>query len=76
MDIKESRIMTFGYDANVLSMERVTSERLTRMLFSSLCDLRIQTATEERAIIFVCHGFGGLLVKNVRFLSRDRVPKR
>ncbi|KAH0429465.1 hypothetical protein CcaCcLH18_08385 [Colletotrichum camelliae] len=74
-DIPDARILTFGYDADVVNWwEPASNNRIgnhAENLLGSLTRLRERTDTEERKIIFVMHSLGGLVVQNVLDLSRS-----
>lgn len=63
-DLPTARIMTYGYDADVLHLTRVAGQNTIRehakTLINDLSALR--TDTVGRPIIFVVHSLGGLVI--------------
>lgn len=59
--IPESRILSFGYNASNASNTSVEDIAVT--LLSELFQLRRDTGTIDRALIFLASSFGGLLTK-------------
>ncbi|PVI04977.1 putative SesB-related regulatory protein [Periconia macrospinosa] len=74
-DIKDARIMSFGYDADVVrwfsaaSVNRVGNH--AEALLGALARQRERTDSDDRKIIFVMHSLGGLVVQNALALSRS-----
>lgn len=74
IDIPDARILSFGYDADVVgwcspaSKNRVGNH--AENLLGSVIRFRERTASEERSIIFIMHSLGGLVVQNALDLSR------
>jgi hypothetical protein len=68
-DIANSRILTFGYDADIAHFWAAASQNCIRNhainLTNALAQLRERTATEERPIVFVTHSLGGLVFEDV-----------
>ena len=68
-NVPKTRILTFGYDADVAhfwalaSNNRIGNHALN--LVNALAQVRERTETEERPIIFVTHGLGGLVFEDV-----------
>jgi pimeloyl-ACP methyl ester carboxylesterase len=72
-DIPDARILSFGYDANVVgwwtaaSVNRIGSH--AEALLGAVTRLRERTNSENRKIIFVMHSLGGLVVQSTLALS-------
>ena len=68
-----ARVMTYGYRAdNLLSPGEGTTDRIlpyANSLIAELCAERELSNAVDRPIIFVCHGFGGILLKRALVLS-------
>ncbi|KAK3368828.1 hypothetical protein B0T24DRAFT_630747 [Lasiosphaeria ovina] len=67
------RIITYDYDSTFWSLEFVTNRTLLHkagILIQRLAALRKGRAA-QRPIVFVCHGLGGLLVKNALVVASD-----
>ncbi|KAF1845108.1 uncharacterized protein K460DRAFT_354959 [Cucurbitaria berberidis CBS 394.84] len=67
--VSKSRILTLGYYSNFVSFAGgvVTQNRIediSASLLASIADLRRDTKTESRPIIFICHSLGGLVCAN------------
>jgi hypothetical protein len=68
-DVPRTRILTFGYDADVAhfwaqsSQNRIGDHALN--LVNSLAQLRERSDTEDRPIIFAVHSLGGLVLEDV-----------
>ena len=66
-DIPEARILTFGYDADVVNVWNPASRsRLSNHAENMIANLvrkRERTGTETRKILFVAHSLGGLVTE-------------
>ena len=78
LDTSDARIMTWEYDS-----EYQTARHFTRMmmhshpnsLLSALYSLRQDTKSNNRPIVFMCHSFGGLVVKEALVQASMAIPK-
>ena len=74
-DIPDCRILTFGYDADVVKVwQQVSGARLSnhgKDLVADLAGLRNETETSDRSIVFVAHSLGGLVVQSALGHSRN-----
>ncbi|KAG9229223.1 Alpha/Beta hydrolase protein, partial [Amylocarpus encephaloides] len=74
-DIPKTRIMTFGYDADVVHFWAMASQNSignhALKLVNSLAQIRERTETEDRPIIFVTHSLGGLVFEDAMLLSKN-----
>ncbi|KAI0898840.1 hypothetical protein F4806DRAFT_455761 [Annulohypoxylon nitens] len=75
-DIENARILTFGYDADVVHLfkpaGRNSLSNHARNLLNDLVAKRYDTASQgSRKIIFVAHSLGGLVVKRAMALSEN-----
>ncbi|KAI9761776.1 MAG: hypothetical protein M1835_008116, partial [Candelina submexicana] len=74
-DVPRSRILTFGYDADVThfwamaSNNRIGNHAMN--LVNALAQLRDRTETENRPIIFVTHSLGGLVFEDALLASKN-----
>ena len=74
-DIPDARVLSFGYDADVVcwfsaaSVNRISNH--AEALLGALTRRRERTNSEHRKIIFVMHSLGGLVVQNALALSRS-----
>jgi len=74
-DIPDARILSFGYDADVVhwfsaaSVNRIGNH--AEALLGALVRRRERTDSENRKIIFVMHSLGGLVVQNALALSKS-----
>jgi pimeloyl-ACP methyl ester carboxylesterase len=75
LDFPQARIMTYGYDADVVRFwTNASTNRLRdhgKSLATSLSDRRGTEDTEYRPIIFIVHSLGGLVCEQAFLLSRD-----
>ncbi|KGO72741.1 hypothetical protein PITC_057170 [Penicillium italicum] len=72
--IPTARILTFGYDANVGDWKGSQSSIANHAgnLLTALSTYRENDDTNERPIIFVCHGLGGLVCEDALLTSNQR----
>ncbi|KAL6890894.1 hypothetical protein GGI43DRAFT_209640 [Trichoderma evansii] len=65
-DLPTARIITYGYDADILNLTRVAGQNTVREHAKSLInDLgALRTDTVGRPIIFVVHSLGGLVIQD------------
>ncbi|MCJ1271350.1 hypothetical protein MMC22_011250 [Lobaria immixta] len=78
-DIPNSRILSFGYDADVVNFwSPVSQNRLGNHalnLLGGLTRLREKSDTEDRKIVFVAHSLGGLVTQDCLWTSRNHPEK-
>ena len=78
-DIRDARILAFGYDADVVNFWNPASQNRignhAENLLGALSRLRESTKSKRRAIIFIAHSLGGLVVENALRLSRLSAEK-
>lgn len=69
-DVPTARIMTFGYDADVVGIIKTAGSNTLRdhgkSLANDLAMRRARSNSTTRPLIFVAHSLGGLLVEQVR----------
>jgi protein SERAC1 len=69
-DLPSARIMTFGYDADVVGLIKTAGSNTLRdhgkSLATDVAMLRARSGSENRPLIFVAHSLGGLVVEQVR----------
>ncbi|KAK3358093.1 Alpha/Beta hydrolase protein [Lasiosphaeria hispida] len=74
-DIPKTRIVTFGYDADIAHFWAPASQNCIRNhainLANAIAQLRERTETENRPIIFVTHSLGGLVLEDAMLASRN-----
>ncbi|KAI9855850.1 MAG: hypothetical protein M1813_009369 [Trichoglossum hirsutum] len=72
-DISDTRILAFGYNADMVnfwnpaSQNRISNHALD--LLGDLSRLRLGTDSENRKIIFVAHSLGGLVTEDAIFIA-------
>ncbi|KAF4456159.1 Protein SERAC1 [Fusarium austroafricanum] len=72
--VNKARILSYGYDAYVVSKSSASSNRLVDHATNLLIDLtndRISCNASSRPLIFVAHSLGGLVCKEAVLLSRN-----
>ncbi|SLM34065.1 P-loop containing nucleoside triphosphate hydrolase, partial [Lasallia pustulata] len=78
-DVPNSRILSFGYDADVINFWTPTSQNRignhALNLLGGLTHLREKSDTENRKVIFVTHSLGGLFTQDCLCLSRSHPEK-
>ena len=69
-NLKQSRILTFSYNATVTALfGRTSSDRILQHAQTLIAELEADRTLEDaaqRPIIFICHSLGGIVVKRVR----------
>jgi len=74
-DIPNARILSFGYDADVIGFwNPVSNSRLSNHaenMVGGLVRKRERTNTQKRKILFVAHSLGGLVVEDAMTHSRN-----
>ncbi|KAJ5970512.1 WD40 repeat-like protein [Penicillium vulpinum] len=76
--LQQARILTYGYDAYVISKSKASRNRLIDHATNLLADLtsdRESCNASSRPLIFVVHSLGGLVCKKAILLSRNN-PER
>ncbi|KAJ2972222.1 hypothetical protein NUW58_g9231 [Xylaria curta] len=70
--LPQARIMTFGYDSSLLlSHAKGRIEDFSRDLLNRLWMLRQSPETKHRALVFVAHSLGGIVVKKALILAHE-----
>jgi protein SERAC1 len=76
--LKNARILTYGYDASVTIWLGPTSSdgilQHAHTLIAELVANRQLEGAMERPIIFIAHSLGGIVVKRVRNLASFNLP--
>ncbi|ORY14148.1 ribonuclease-like protein p/mrp subunit [Clohesyomyces aquaticus] len=78
-NLKQSRILTFGYDAAVAALlGKTSSDRILQhaqtLIAELVADRQLEDAA-QRPIIFICHSLGGIIVKRALAYSASRTSK-
>ena len=78
-DIPDARILSFGYDADIVNFwNPASNSRLSNhaeTMVDELARRRSRTSTESRKIIFVAHSLGGLVTERAISHSRTAVDE-
>ncbi|KAF2647563.1 ribonuclease-like protein p/mrp subunit [Lophiostoma macrostomum CBS 122681] len=78
-NLKESRILTFGYNAAVASLlGKTSSDRILQHAQTLVAELVADRELEDamqRPIIYICHSLGGIVVKRALAYSASRTSK-
>ncbi|KAH8882541.1 hypothetical protein GQ53DRAFT_733723 [Thozetella sp. PMI_491] len=78
-DISQARILSFGYDADFAHFLAATSTNRigehANNLANELAQIRETTDSAERAILFVAHSLGGLVVEDALLAAKDNSEK-
>lgn len=80
-DVPDSRILSFGYDADVVNLlggGPASNSRLSNhaeSLVGKLVRERERSGTETRKIIFVAHSLGGLVTEQALTHSRNSAER-
>ncbi|KAJ5372779.1 hypothetical protein N7517_004785 [Penicillium concentricum] len=72
--LQQARILTYGYDAYVVSKSTASSNRLSDHAANLLADLTTDRQccnASSRPLIFVAHSLGGLVCKQAILMSRN-----
>ncbi|KAH8900458.1 hypothetical protein GQ53DRAFT_128407 [Thozetella sp. PMI_491] len=73
--IPNARVLTFGYDANVVQWGQAVSRSRVAdhasNLLNGLVTHREEDNTNDRPIIFICHSLGGLVCEEALVISND-----
>lgn len=74
-DLPSARIMTFGYDSTVAFSQSVAKleDKALELLNRLSTKRNIAGRSRARPIVFICHGLGGLVVRNALILAHDRI---
>jgi len=67
--LKQSRVLTYGYNADVLSvLGKASDDRILEHAHTLVAELvadRQLDKAARRPLIFICHSLGGIIVKRV-----------
>jgi len=78
-NLKQARILTFGYNAAVTAfLGKTSSDRILQHAQTLIAELVADRELEDaaqRPIIFVCHSLGGIIVKRALAYSSSRTSK-
>ncbi|KAF1844989.1 uncharacterized protein K460DRAFT_354850 [Cucurbitaria berberidis CBS 394.84] len=73
-ELPNVRILTFGYDADIVGVLNTAGSNTIRdhgkSLAQDLSMRRVRTQTNDRPIIFVAHSLGGLVVEQALLIAR------
>ncbi|PMD13242.1 hypothetical protein NA56DRAFT_694968 [Hyaloscypha hepaticicola] len=70
-DLPNTRIMTFGYNAQVFTSSKGHITDFAEQLLQHFTSIRRSTQSLDRPIIFLCHSLGGLVVKKALLLAQE-----
>ncbi|KAF3807774.1 Protein SERAC1, partial [Colletotrichum gloeosporioides] len=70
--LPSARVWSFGYDSSILSQTVADINDVAISLLDSLDGERSRTSSTGKPIIFVAHSLGGVIVKRVLNLARER----
>jgi len=73
-ELKNARILTYGYDAYPTRRGMVSGNRVTDHASNLLADLTTNRAScqaQTRPLVFIVHSLGGIVCKKAILLSRD-----
>jgi protein SERAC1 len=76
-DLPTARVMTFGYDADVVGFSKTAGNGTLRdhgkSLTNDLAMRRVRSNSTTRPLIFIAHSLGGLVVEQVRQIGISSV---
>ncbi|KAK1962446.1 hypothetical protein LY78DRAFT_249507 [Colletotrichum sublineola] len=72
-DLPNVRILTFGFDGSLVftASESNISNIATQLLFGIKQLRRSKAESSERKLLFVCHGFGGIIFKQAMVMASE-----
>lgn len=74
-DLPNCRILSYGYDADIVHWTRAAGQNTTREraqnLVNDLCTYRARTKSTKAPLLFVCHSLGGLVVEDALLLCAN-----